>query len=151
MNINQEIQELILSKFKSVNQFANAVGIPYTTIKGGLERGVLGMSAQYVIRICQALLIDVESLVNGEIVPITHKAELNSDEFYLVSCYRNTDSYGKEIIFDVAKHESKRYEQQTVKVYKVAKSDDDHSDEIVEISKSELEFLQSQPFTDEEI
>ena len=39
--------------------FAKDIGIPYTTIKGVLSRGVDGESVQTVIKVCDALGVDI--------------------------------------------------------------------------------------------
>lgn len=108
MSIEKELQSYILTKYKSMSQFASAVGIAYTTIKGGLERGIMGMSTQNVIKICQTLDINVYALAEGKIEESKKDATLTAEEFNLINQYRVVDTYGKSLLCDVAKHEYER-------------------------------------------
>lgn len=62
MNSTDYITKLIKDKFKSVRQFSFETGIPYTTIKSGLAKGIGGMAIDTVIKMCDALGITVEEL-----------------------------------------------------------------------------------------
>jgi hypothetical protein len=53
------LQNEILKNYRSVMAFAKDIGIPYTTIKGVLSRGVDGASVQTVIKVCDALGVDI--------------------------------------------------------------------------------------------
>ena len=48
----------ILSRYKSIRQFAVAMNIPYSTLITALERGVDGMAYSTVISICEALSLN---------------------------------------------------------------------------------------------
>ena len=52
------LKGVILSKYKSIRQFAVLMNIPYSTLITALERGVDGMAYSTVIRICEALSIN---------------------------------------------------------------------------------------------
>lgn len=52
------LKGVILSKYKSVRQFAVAMNIPYSTLVTALERGVEGMAYSTVIRICDVLALN---------------------------------------------------------------------------------------------
>lgn len=144
VSIEQALQNFILSKYKSINQFATDAEIPYTTVKGGFDRGIMGMSVQNVIKMCRTLNIDINKLAEGKIEPIKRSTMLDVDEFNLISQYRVVDKYGKKIITDVATHEYERcaeMQQQIPKIptvsAKVARSVGDKSKpEIVEVDKS---------------
>lgn len=154
MSVEQDLQDFILTKYKSVNQFADEAGVAYTTLKGGLSRGIMGMSVQNVIKICNTLNIDINKLAEGKIETAKKNIPLDIDEFNLINQYRAVDSFGKQLIVDVAKHEYNRCQEQqeeTVKVYRVAQSDDDHPAEIKEMKRSELNQLHSLPMTDEDL
>ena len=49
------LKKVILSRYKSIRQFAVAMNIPYSTLITALERGVDGMGYSTVIRICEGL------------------------------------------------------------------------------------------------
>lgn len=127
MSIEEDFQKFILTKYKSVNQFASAAGIPYTTVKGGLERGIMGMSVQTVIKMCQTLSIDVNKLANGIIEPTKKSVMLDVNEFNLINQYREIDTYGKQLLVDIATHEYNRCQSQNNEIHttqsvKVARS-----------------------------
>ena len=52
------LKKVILSRYKSIRQFAVAMNIPYSTLITALERGVDGMAYSTVIRICEALSLN---------------------------------------------------------------------------------------------
>ena len=52
------LKGVILSRYKSIRQFAVEMGIPYSTLITALERGVDGMAYSTVIRICEALSLN---------------------------------------------------------------------------------------------
>ena len=54
----EALKGVILSRYKSIRQFATAVDIPYSTLITALERGVDGMAYSTVIRICYALSLN---------------------------------------------------------------------------------------------
>lgn len=72
VKMEERLLELIKKQYKSVRQFAVAVGIPYSTIDSGLKRGVRGMSVDIVIKMCKALGITVEDLLSTGKVELTH-------------------------------------------------------------------------------
>ncbi|MCT3069038.1 phage repressor protein [Leuconostoc citreum] len=66
MNREIYLKELIESKFGSVRYFAEQIGIPYTTVRSILERGVLNAKMENIINICKGLGITPEQLYNFE-------------------------------------------------------------------------------------
>ena len=52
------LKGVILSRYKSIRQFAVEMGIPYSTLITALEHGVDGMAYSTVIRICEALSLN---------------------------------------------------------------------------------------------
>ena len=52
------LKGVILSRYKSIRQFAVVMNIPYSTLITALERGVDGMAYSTVIRICEALSLN---------------------------------------------------------------------------------------------
>ena len=52
------LKKVILSRYKSIRQFAVQMNIPYSTLITALERGVDGMAYSTVIRICEALYLN---------------------------------------------------------------------------------------------
>ena len=61
------LKELILSKYKSILEFTNQIEMPYSTLDSIFKRGVRKASVENLIKICDALNISADSLVNGSI------------------------------------------------------------------------------------
>lgn len=108
MSIESELKEYILSKYKSIRAFSTVADIPYSTVDTMLKRGIGGTGVNTVIKICQTLNIDTESLGNGKIKEIKKDAILSIEEFNLLNQYRVIDFYGKKLLREVAKHEYDR-------------------------------------------
>lgn len=66
MNREIYLKELIEAKFGSVRYFAEQIGVPYTTVRSILERGVLNAKMENIINICKGLGITPEQLYNFE-------------------------------------------------------------------------------------
>ncbi len=49
------LKKAILSRYRSIRQFAGVMEIPYSTLVTALERGVDGMAYSTVIRMCRVL------------------------------------------------------------------------------------------------
>ncbi|MFR4248816.1 MAG: helix-turn-helix domain-containing protein [Leuconostoc lactis] len=83
MNREMYLKELIESKYGTVRNFSEQIGVPYTTIRSIIERGVLNAKMQNIINICVGLGITPEQLYNFEdsIVANISKiaARLNAD------------------------------------------------------------------------
>lgn len=102
MNIEDELKELINSRYKSVRQFAIEIDLPYTTVVGMLERGIGNAGIQKVIKMCQALGIDTDALAEGRI----EERKVNDEavtfrEKDLLKKYRSIDISGKSTIDNV--------------------------------------------------
>jgi len=64
-SIEEQLKELILTKYKSIREFANEIGIPYTTMDSILKRGVRNANITNILKITKALNIDTEQLALG--------------------------------------------------------------------------------------
>lgn len=69
MRIEDQPKDMILEKYKSVRAFTMALDMPYSTIDSMLKRGIDGASVVTVLKVCMALDIDIEGLLNDKIVP----------------------------------------------------------------------------------
>lgn len=67
--VEQELRELIISKYKSVKAFSEEANLPYTTVDSILKRGVERANVKNIIKLCQALHIDTDALADGRIEP----------------------------------------------------------------------------------
>lgn len=99
MSVEEELKELIISRYKSLRQFSIEIDLPYTTLSGMLERGIRNAGIQKVIKICQALAIDTDALADGRI----EERKVNDEavtfrEKNLLKKYRSIDMNGKETV-----------------------------------------------------
>ena len=62
----EKIKKKIKEKYGSIRQFAIKLGIPYTTIDSILKRGIINSNVGNVIKICKALDISIEKLIEEE-------------------------------------------------------------------------------------
>lgn len=73
MTIEDQLKNLILTRYRSIREFTIAVDMPYTTIDSIFRRGVGNSSVTNVIKICKALGISADELADGKLVPIIQK------------------------------------------------------------------------------
>ena len=71
MTTEDRLRNYILSKYRSLREFSQKIDMPYSTINTIMKRGIDNSSVNNIIRICQALNISTDDLVNGKIVPNT--------------------------------------------------------------------------------
>lgn len=64
--LEEKIRKLIIEKYGSVRQFAFKIDVPYTTVDTILKRGIDNSNVGNVIKMCKALNISVESLIDGK-------------------------------------------------------------------------------------
>lgn len=104
MTIEEQLKALILSKYKSVNAFAEAVDVPYTTVTSMLNRDMMKTGIGSVIKICKLLGISADGLGDGKIVA-REQLELTPTEIELIKTYRQLDERGQRAVEDTAKRE----------------------------------------------
>jgi dolichol kinase len=71
LNVENALKQYILDKYKSIRAFTQEIEIPYSTLDTMFKRGIQGASVSNVIKICNALDIDIDKLNEGVIEPIT--------------------------------------------------------------------------------
>ena len=65
MPIEEQLRQLILSKYKSVRAFTLEAQIPYSTVDNIFKRGIGGTAVTTVVKICDTLNITVEGITRG--------------------------------------------------------------------------------------
>ena len=96
MTLEEQLKNLILSRYKNLSVFAKAADIPYTTVDSMLKRGILKASIGKVIQVCRCLGISADGLADGEIVPYQKTPmELTPAEMGMIEKYRAMDNRGK--------------------------------------------------------
>lgn len=84
------LKNYILSQYKSLREFCIQIDVPYSTLANVFQRGLMKSSVSLIIKICDRLNIDLDSLVSGEIkekAPVLN--ELTLKERSLILAYRN--------------------------------------------------------------
>lgn len=67
MGKGKRLEDMILrSRYKNINQFAKASGVPYTTIKSMIERDLHNASIDNVVKISKSLNVTVENLIGED-------------------------------------------------------------------------------------
>lgn len=62
MTIEDQLKNIILARYKSIRAFTIAFEIPYSTVDTMLKKGIKQSGVQTVLRIFDALDLDVESI-----------------------------------------------------------------------------------------
>jgi hypothetical protein len=73
MTIEDQLKNLILSRYRSIREFTIAIDMPYTTIDSIFRRGIGNSSVSTVIKICKALRISADELADGKIVQVSNR------------------------------------------------------------------------------
>lgn len=101
--IEQELRDLIFSRYKSVRAFAEAADIPYTTVDSILKRGVEKATVKNIIKLCQTLNIDTDELAAGRIVPrkVLLQTSISPEENRLLSKIRSLNDDALQVVLSV--------------------------------------------------
>ena len=73
MTLEEQLKQVILSKYKSVSAFSQSIGLSNSTVDSMLNRGLYNAGVGRVMKIFDALGIDTESLAVGRIIYIDGK------------------------------------------------------------------------------
>lgn len=96
----QKLQEYILTKYKSVRDFAMSINIPYSTITNMLKRGLLNSSCDLVLYVTDRLNLDIDELFSGRItlkIDTSLNPEITRHELSLVRAYRSKPDMQKAV------------------------------------------------------
>lgn len=98
MNREIYLKELIEAKFGSVRYFSEQIGVPYTTVRSILERGVLNAKMENIINICKGLGITPEQLYNFEdsVISKINKLAVQLNEYRQEKVYNFTEQQYNE-------------------------------------------------------
>ena len=99
-NLTKIIREEIDKQYKSVRQFAFAVGVPLSTVNSALHNGVGGSSFDTVLRLCRVL--GIKALGEDAAFYLTDDTEK------LLTQYAKLDDYGRHTVSAVMKVEYDR-------------------------------------------
>lgn len=100
MTIEEQVKQLILSKYKSIRAFTQEINIPYSTIDTVLKRGIGGTSVTTVLKVCNSLGIDADALTDNKIKEKNNfkSLSISPHEQNIIKKYNSLDNYGKDLI-----------------------------------------------------
>lgn len=143
MNREQFIKNMISSKGYNIKSFAQYIGMPYSTLLTILNGSLGGAAIDNVIKICQGLGISINELQEHDVsADVDHT--LSAHEKALIIAYRKKPDMQPAVdrLLGISD------DPDTVRLYRAAKSTDDHPDEIVEISRERFQKIKNAPETD---
>lgn len=89
-----KLKQLILSRYSSVKSFAEENGMPYSTVRSILERGIMNANVENAIKICSALGIRPEIFS-----PLLANQNEHSE---ILTIYNQLEDPNKEKVLDYA-------------------------------------------------
>lgn len=110
MTLEEKLSQHIVKNHKNIKFFAESIGMPYTTLRNILSRGVNNASSSNILTLCQALNISADSLGIG----VIEEKKSNSINIFsledqaLIKKYRTLDEKGKHTVDVVLDIEHKR-------------------------------------------
>ena len=117
--IEQDLKNLIIERYSKLSKFAESIDMPWTTLDGVLKRGVNKANITSLIKICNGLNIDCESLYYGRILPkqnLLNMTPISSSELEHIKKFRSLDSYGKKQVNAVLNNEYTRVQEQSMQI-----------------------------------
>lgn len=145
MNREQFIKNMISSKGYNIKSFAQYIGMPYSTLLTILNGSLGGAAIDNVIKICQGLGISINELQEHDVsADVDHT--LSAHEKALIIAYRKKPDMQPAVdrLLGISD------DPDTVRLYRAAKSTDDHPDEIVEISRERFQKIKNAPESDDD-
>lgn len=121
MEIEDQLKEIILDRYRSLLAFTSAIDIPYSTLDSALKRGGLrNVGVSKALKIFSALDLDIESIQTGSLKPLeatrSQKAPSMSEEAQkLAKDYDELDDHGKRVVRLVADEEKDRCKKEAKK------------------------------------
>lgn len=108
MTIEEQLKQEILKRYKSVRAFTTTINIPYSTLDSVFKRGITNAGVSTMIKVFDALDLDIESVQSKELRHRTHiKNSPSADESapgekQLVSLYHELNEEGQNKLVDYA-------------------------------------------------
>ena len=99
--VEEQLKSLIIERYGSLKKFAESVDIAWSTLDGVIKRGVNKANITSLIKICEGLNIDCESLYYGDIITkqtILKQEPLTEEEQNHIKKYRSLNKDGKEVV-----------------------------------------------------
>ena len=104
MTREELLHQLICEQYGTVSRFADAAGVPHTTIRNIFTRGLGGVGADTVSKLCAALDVDMQSLMDGTLTA-RGRGSVSFDDF-TYAMYQETKDLPedkKRMLLDMAR------------------------------------------------
>ncbi len=141
--VEKRLKEYILDNFKTIRNFAKAIGMPESTIRSILKRGLGKANLATVLRITNFLNIDANQLAKGKIVKKQKNPyeNLTSLETELLELFGGLDAFNKETLLDLG-YRLKQSQNDKVITFMPMISETVYADntETAEVSYTELPY-----------
>lgn len=98
--VEADLKQLIIDRFGSLSKFSEVIDMPWTTLDGVIKRGVNKANITSLIKICEGLNIDCESLYYGRLLPkqdMLKEDPLSEKEQMHIKKYRLLSEHGKKM------------------------------------------------------
>lgn len=115
LSVEEQLKQRILSQYRSIRAFTTEINVPYSTIDTMLKRGISGASVTTVIRVCNALNVDVDALADGILQDknFNQNLPMGVQEKNILDKYNALDSHGKDLVETILDKEYQRIIQST--------------------------------------
>lgn len=121
----EKLKQLILSRYSSVKSFAEENGMPYSTVRSILERGIMNANVENAIKICSALGIRPEIF--------SPLLEIYKDESDILPIYNRLEEPRQEKVLSYAKDQLEEQESSNnISMFDKYQDDEDYITDYVE-------------------
>ena len=102
-SIEEQLKQEILSQYRSVRAFTQAIGLPYSTVDNIFKRGIGGTAVTTVAKVFRALGLELDSISQRTLRPQEPAVRPLPDETYaqqsrLLDNYRSMNEQGRETL-----------------------------------------------------
>lgn len=94
--MEEEIKKLIIERYNSLNNFCKQFDFPWSSVKAMLTRGIKNSSITNVIKLCNALNLDLEKMSQGIIADKQINPQNINDDYMLIACHHETGKLTEE-------------------------------------------------------
>lgn len=121
----EKLKQLILSRYSSVKSFAEENGMPYSTVRSILERGIMNANVENAIKICSALGIRPEIF--------SPLLKISKDESDILPIYNRLEEPRQEKVLSYAKDQLEEQESSNnISMFDKYQDDEDYITDYVE-------------------
>lgn len=100
LSIEEQLKIIILDRYKSIRAFTQSIDVPYSTVDTIFKRGIYGTGVNTILKLFQALDLDVESISTGELKAKTKTAPAESESDLqkkrLMDNYESLNPFGRD-------------------------------------------------------